>query len=176
MANFIAGLVILTDKPFEVGDRIGLGETSEVSTTWGEVIEIGVRTTRLRTPENVIIVVPNGKAMRRDIVNFTRMGPRIEMGIPLSVAVDADLEQIGSALEAAARRVPGVQPEPAPRTLVLGLESSSVTVELRVWIDSVDIRTQVMDTLTRVSIKTIQEQRCLPSVGADTERVSLSAG
>ena len=123
-----------------------------------------MRTTRLRTPENVLIVVPNGEAMRRDIVNYTRLGPGIEVGIPLSVAREADLEQVGSALEAAARQVPGVRPEPAPRALALGLDSPSATVELRVWIDTVDERAQVVDALTRASIKTIQAHGWLPSV------------
>ena len=170
LTNFIAGVVLLADRPFEVGDRIGLGGTADAGTTWGEVVEIGVRTTTLRTPENALIVVPNGEAMRRDIVNYTRLGPGIEVRIPLSVAGEADLEQVESALEAVARRVSGVRPEPAPRALTLGLDAPSATVELRVWIDTIDVRAQVMGALTKASIKTIQAHGWLPSVGEGAER------
>jgi hypothetical protein len=76
-----------------VGDRIEVWAAPVNSATWGDVVEIGLRATKIRTTDNLIIVIPNNEIMRRDIVNYTASGSHIRLRIPVSIAYNADSEK-----------------------------------------------------------------------------------
>ena len=76
------------DRPFKVGDRIELWNAPRETGTWGDVIEIGLRATKIRNPDNLVVVVPNNEIMRRDIINYrcredirlrSRRSPTVDM-------------------------------------------------------------------------------------------------
>ena len=82
LSDTIAGYIILVDRPFRVGDRIEI----EGVGTWGEVVDIGARTTRIRTRDNRLVIVPNATIGKSQVVNYTYPDPhyRIEMEIGIS--------------------------------------------------------------------------------------------
>jgi len=92
LANLIAGILLVIDRPFEVGDRIELWNSPARQASWGDVLEVGIRATKIRTPDNIIIIIPNSEIMKRDIVNWTASGETIRLRIPLGIAYDADVE------------------------------------------------------------------------------------
>jgi small-conductance mechanosensitive channel len=60
LSNLIAGILLIIDRPFEVGDRIEVWSAPQNSATWGDVIDIGLRATKIRTTDNIVIIIPNG--------------------------------------------------------------------------------------------------------------------
>jgi small-conductance mechanosensitive channel len=78
IANMISGVIILTDQPFRTGDRIEIQELN----TWGDVVSIGLRSTRIRTLDNRLVVVPNSRISNNQVVNYTFPDPqyRIQTG------------------------------------------------------------------------------------------------
>ena len=148
LSNLIAGVLLIMDRPFQVGDRIELWNAPQETGTWGDVIEIGLRATKIRNPDNLVVVVPNNEIMRRDIINYTMSGEDIRLRIPFSCAYEADIERAKVLLKEAAGEVQGVKLDPAPIVIVRGFGPSEVNLQLRVWIQEARNRRRIADEIT----------------------------
>jgi small-conductance mechanosensitive channel len=138
LADAIAGFLILIDQPFRVGDRIeisGLG-------TWGDVVEIGTRSTRIRTRDNRLVIVPNSAIAKDQVVNYTYPDPRYRVQIELGIDYDSDLKLARQTAIDAVRHVEGVLPDKPVDALFVDFGDSTITFRIRWWIDSyIDTRT-----------------------------------
>jgi small-conductance mechanosensitive channel len=148
LSNLIAGVLLILDRPFEVGDRIEVWSAPQGSATWGDVIDIGLRATKIKTTDNIIIVIPNNEIMKRDIVNYTIMTSKIRIRINIGIAYDADLKKAKDIILAVANTVEWVAEDPAPKVVVKNFGESSVDLQLRVWIHDARRRMDVIDTIT----------------------------
>lgn len=148
LSNVIAGILLILDRPFHVGDRIEMWNAPAETGSWGDVVEIGLRATKIRNPDNVIVVVPNNEIMRRDIVNYTASGSDIRLRIPLGISYDADVELAKRLVLDVARETPGVKEAPDPKVIVRSFGESSVNLELRVWISDARRRRDIADDIT----------------------------
>ncbi len=148
LSNLIAGVLLILDRPFQVGDRIELWSAPNETGTWGDVIEIGLRATKICNPDNLVIVVPNNEIMRRDIVNYTASGDHMRLRIPFAVEYESDLEAAKRAIREVAAATAGVKPEPPPVVIVRGFGPSEVNLELRVWIEQARERRAIADHIT----------------------------
>ena len=152
LSNLIAGVLLIMDRPFQVGDRIELWNAPRETGTWGDVIEIGLRATKIRNPDNLVVVVPNNEIMRRDIINYTMSGEDIRLRIPFSVAYESDIERAKVLLKEAAHEVKGVKLDPAPIVIVRGFGPSEMNLQLRVWIQEARNRRRIADEITEKSM------------------------
>ena len=148
LSNLIAGVLLIMDRPFQVGDRIELWNAPRETGTWGDVIEIGLRATKIRNPDNLVVVVPNNEIMRRDIINYTMSGDDIRLRIPFSCAYESDIDRAKVLLKEAAHEVQGVKLDPAPIVIVRGFGPSEVNLQLRVWILEARNRRRIADEIT----------------------------
>ena len=148
LSNLIAGVLLIMDRPFKVGDRIELWSAPNETGTWGDVIEIGLRATKIRNPDNLVIIVPNSLIMVRDIINYTMSGQDIRLRIPFSVAYESDIDRAKVLLIEAAKQVRGVKLDPAPIVIVRGFGPSDVQIQLRVWILEARNRRRIADEIT----------------------------
>lgn len=148
LSNLIAGVLLIMDRPFQVGDRIELWNAPRETGTWGDVIEIGLRATKIRNPDNLVVVVPNNEIMRRDIINYTMSGEDIRLRIPFSCAYESDIDRAKVLLKEAAHEVRGVKLEPAPIVIVRGFGPSEINLQLRVWIQEARNRRRIADEIT----------------------------
>ncbi|CAN5331503.1 hypothetical protein BH24PSE2_BH24PSE2_20740 [soil metagenome] len=131
VANMISGILIFWDKPFVVGDWI------ETEDQYGKVTEITLRTTRIRTPRNTYVVVPNKRIIDEVLENFSQHG-QMRVDVPLGIAYKEDIRQGRKVLLDAVGEIEAVKQEPAPDVVVYELGDSSVNLRVRVWIDSGD--------------------------------------
>ncbi len=148
LSNLIAGVLLIMDRPFKVGDRIELWTAPNETGTWGDVIEIGLRATKIRNPDNLVVIVPNSLIMVRDIVNYTMSGQDIRLRIPFSVSYESDIERAKTLLIEAAKQVGGVKADPEPIVIVRGFGPSDVQLQLRVWILEARNRRRIADEIT----------------------------
>ena len=148
LSNLVAGVLLILDRPFQVGDRVELWTAPTETGTWGDVVEIGLRATKIRNPDNLVVVVPNNEIMQRDIVNYTMSGDHIRLRIPFSVAYDSDVDRAKEVLVATALEVEGVKPQPAPFVILRSFGASEVGLQLRVWIHDARVRRRVADEIT----------------------------
>lgn len=139
LADTIAGFLIMVDRPFSVGDRIQLpqevmGEYGD----WGDVAQIGIRSTRIRSTDGVMLTVPNSKLTNEVVINFSHSeSPNLR--VRLRVAVEPELQNVRRALaeiESIAARDPDISREPRePEVVIREIEDCDVLVELRFYVD-----------------------------------------
>ncbi len=131
LSNFAGGALILTFKPYKVGDVI------EAQGHIGKVEEIQVFNTVLKTPDNKTIIIPNGPLSNGTIVNFSTESQR-RVDLTFGIGYDDDIKNaraiINSIIEADER----ILKEPAPQVLLAELADSSVNMAVRVWCDGAD--------------------------------------
>ncbi len=126
-SNFISGLVILTERPITIGDRV------EVAGVTGQVQQIRARSTVILTNDNITMIVPNTKFIDSPVTNWTYGDPRVRFRIPVGVAYGSDLEKARNALLEVARENPQVLDEPSPTVFLEAFGGSSINLELVVW-------------------------------------------
>ncbi len=126
LANFASGVMIMTFRPFSVGDYVKLGSYE------GIVKEIGLFVCALDTLDNRRVIVPNATATGGVIENYTS-NPLRRVDIDVGVAYDADLKRARQVLEAAAASVPNRDPSRGHQVFLAGLGASSVDFQVRVW-------------------------------------------
>lgn len=148
LSNLIAGILLIIDRPFEIGDRIEVWSAPANSASWGDVIDIGLRATKIKTTDNIIIVIPNNEIMKRDIVNYTLNSSKIRVRINIGVAYDTPIEKAKSIALQEAARIEWICTDPPPKVVVRNFGESSVDLQLRVWIK--DAR-QRMNTISAVT-------------------------
>ena len=140
LSNTIAGFTIFWDKPFVVGDWI------TVQGQYGMVQDITLRSTRIRTPRNSYVVIPNRRIIDEVLENDSKNG-EVRIDVPLGIAYKEDIGQARQVLLAAAGQVPDVKPTPAPEVVVDACGASSVDLIIRVWVDEARSRQGVHFTL-----------------------------
>ncbi len=126
--NFISGVIINLERPIEPGDFVNVGELV------GMVKQIGARSTEIRTLDQVTIIVPNSRFLETEVINWSHGDPVCRLNIPVGVAYGSDVEQVKTALLAAARRHPDVLLRPKPEVWFDGFGASSLDFKLFVWI------------------------------------------
>ncbi len=125
--NFISGLIVLLERPIQVGDRI---EANKVN---GEVMAIGPRSTRVRTNDNVTIIIPNSKLVSENVINWSYRNDAIRVRIPVLVNTDSNVELVTKLLIEAANENPDVSTEPVSSVGFLSFDADGLHFELRVW-------------------------------------------
>jgi small-conductance mechanosensitive channel len=125
--NFVSGIILLTERPVRVGDRVEVGGTN------GDVVRIGARSTWVRTNDNVVIIIPNSEFINNRVTNWTVNDRQVRFNIPLGVSYGSDPERVREVLLEVAGRHPDVLKDPAPQILFKGFGDSSLDFHLRVW-------------------------------------------
>lgn len=133
LANLAAGAMMLFFRPFSVGDEI------EVQGIKGIVTDIEMTATRMKTRDNVAIIIPNGQIWGQVLRNHSAYGVR-RLDMVFGVSYDADIDVAMTAIANAAAADARVHTDPAPWTKVVNLGDSSVDIELRVWCHYDDYR------------------------------------
>jgi MscS family membrane protein len=137
IADAIAGFIILVDRPFRIGDRIEIqGEG-----TWGDVTDIGLRTTRIRTRDNRMVIVPNSVIGANQVVNYTYPDPRYRIETHVGIAYGTDIETARTVIIDAVRNLEDVLHDRPVDALYVEMGDSAMVFRVRWWIESyVDTR------------------------------------
>lgn len=129
--EFVSGLFLIFDRMVSIGDYIELDDGVR-----GAIVEIGPRASRIRTNDNVNIIVPNSTLIEDRVTNWTLKGDTRRIHVPFSVAYGADRGQVRDAVLAAARTSPFTLPETETRksqVWLVGFGESGLDFELLVW-------------------------------------------
>jgi len=148
LSNLIAGVLLIIDRPFQIGDRIEVWNAPRETSTWGDVVEIGLRATKIRSTDNLIFVIPNNEIMRRDIVNYTGSGMDIRVRIPIQIAYDTDADEAKAIIKQVVEGVQGIKQDPEPQVIIRRFGESGVGLQVRVWIADARRRRTIADEIT----------------------------
>lgn len=150
LSNFAAGIMILIFHPFKVGDFI------EGGGVMGTVEELGVFITRLKTPDNKAIFIPNGKLSGDNITNFTRNDTR-RMDLVIGVGYGEDVRKVKKVLEDIVSEEERFLKDPAPVVAVLELADSSVNFAVRPWVPTSEYWNVYWDLMEKIKLRLDEE-------------------
>jgi len=143
LANLFSGVFILADAPYKIGDYVVL-ESGER----GKVTQIGIRSTRLLTRDDVEVTIPNSIMGNTRIVNESG-GPheKFRIKVTVGVAYGSDIDQVRHILHDIAYKEPGVCTDPEARVRFVSFGASSLDFELQCWVENPELRGRVLDSL-----------------------------
>jgi len=127
--NFVSGIILLLERPIQVGDAIQMGDLD------GEVRRIGIRSTTVHTWRGAEVLVPNATLISGNLTNWTLSDRTRRLELPIGVAYGTDPERVLGLLTETAASVSGVLASPAPVALFLGFGDSALNFEVRAWTD-----------------------------------------
>jgi small-conductance mechanosensitive channel len=127
--NFASGLMIIFSRELRRGDVVTVGDTV------GVVEQVGTRATRMKTRDDVEILVPNAEFINGKIINWTRSSPQVRLHVPVGVSYGAYPLCVREILEKVAAATPTVLKFPPPEVWFVGFGDSSLNFELLVWMN-----------------------------------------
>jgi small-conductance mechanosensitive channel len=156
VSNFLGGAIITVDKPFKVGDRV------RIDNFYGDIIQVGARSTRLQTLEFQVVTFPNNKITSSVIINYSEPDPRIRMTIPVSIAYGSDIDKVTTILkdviDSAIRDTDFLLDTPGPQILFVEFGASELKFIVKVWAKLYSTPDEIKDTINRrINARFIQE-------------------
>ncbi len=144
LSNLIGTVMILLDKPFTLGDFIVLEDSLR-----GTVTEVGLRSTRIRTRDGILVSIPNSTVANMKIINQSAPASIMRVHLPIGVAYASDVKEMEQALLAVASRNEYAVADPPPDVRFLSFGDSALQFELLVWIKRPEYRGRAINQLNR---------------------------
>lgn len=141
VANFVAGLILIFERPIMTGDHV------EVGTVIGVVKQIGLRSTTVRTLLGAEVIVPNGKLVAEEVTNWTLSDKQRRLDLDVGVKYGTDPQTVIELLIQVAAEHPDILDTPHPRALMVGFGDSSLNFQLRVWTLNAEARVAILSDL-----------------------------
>jgi len=153
LANMISGFTLMIDRPFRIGDRIQL-----TSGQFGDVQDIGLRSTKIKTVDNTLVIIPNSDLCNTTVINQAFPDLRAKGRINLGVAYGSDVDRVKELLVATARQIQEVLPEPAPEAFFTLFGDSALQMSLFFWVEDYTKVFPVTDKINTLLIRRLAEQ------------------
>jgi small-conductance mechanosensitive channel len=132
ITNVISGFVLMFSQPFQIGDRIDIPELG----TWGDVVEIGMRSTKVLTRDNRLVIIPNSAVVDNYVVNYSQPDSTYRLQTDIGIGSGENIEDVVRILQETVRKVEGVLPDKNVDVLFTGFGDSSNTFRVRWWVAS----------------------------------------
>jgi len=145
LANFASGVMLILFRPFKAGDFVEAGGTS------GSVEAVQIFSTVLKTPDNKMVIVPNGKVTGDSITNYSAMDER-RIDLIFGIGYDDDIKKAKAILEQILAGDDRILKDPAPTVAVLELADSSINFVVRPWVKTADYWKVHFDVTEKVKL------------------------
>jgi potassium efflux system protein len=144
VANFISGIIILFERPVRVGDVVTVGDTD------GTVTRIRIRATTIRNWDGKELLVPNKEFITDRLLNWSLSDQTTRILISVGIAYGSNVRAAMRLLEQAAREHEDVLRDPAPSVIFESFGDNALTMVLRCFVESVDLRVQTISALNQI--------------------------
>ena len=131
LSDMISGFIIMIDQPFNVGDRVEILDID----TWGDVTEIGLRSTRVLTRDNRLVAIPNSVIGKGLVVNYSDPSTVYRVQTHIGVSYGTDLEKARDVMKEAIRAQEWVMKDKPVEALMLEFGGSAMIFRVRCWIE-----------------------------------------
>jgi small-conductance mechanosensitive channel len=130
LRNVFGGVTLLLDKTFQVGDKIMLQDGAV-----GEVLDIGLRSTKMRTYDNELVYIPNGYLANSKIQNYTRPNPQVRTSVLFGVEYGSDVQKVKKLVLAEINKMDGVMSDPEPSVQFLSMGDFALNFKASFWVE-----------------------------------------
>jgi small-conductance mechanosensitive channel len=161
-SNLVSGMMMVMDKPFEVGDKV------TVMGVTGKVVDVGIMSTKIKTGQEHQVVIPNKSISGKEVINFAKGGPedspkRVNLRLNIGVGYDEEPAHIKQMLLDVVRECDYIIDNPAPTALFRDMLDSALLFRLNCWVRDYSDEWVARDwILTRVLERCIDEGIDIP--------------
>lgn len=155
LSDIIAGFMILLDRPFAIGDRVELLDID----TWGDVTEIGLRSTRILTRDNRMVTVPNSVIGKGLIVNYSDPSTVYRVQTHVGLAYGVDIEAARETLVSSLASEEWVMKEKPVEALMLSISDSALVFRVRCWIENYMDTRRVIDKMNTTIYRSLADAK-----------------
>jgi len=150
-SNFISGVILLIERPIKVGDRVRVGDVE------GNVFEINIRSTTVRSLENISIIVPNSEFITSQVVNLSHVDLKIRLDINVGVSYDSNLDDVVRSLREVADENMEVLKTPPKFVHLTEFADSAWIMRLCVWIADPKLHPRVRSDINCAIVRKFRE-------------------
>lgn len=145
IANIMAGFALATDKPFTIGDRIRVGPPGQQ--TWGDVTDIGLNTTKIRTIEEETVVIPNNYIASNEVWNYTKGSPILALTFQLGISYGSNWRLAKKIIIDEAQKHPYILRKPQPFVRIEAFQDFSIGLKVWAWLRNARDKDQIRSDL-----------------------------
>lgn len=153
VANLFGGISVFFDKPYKISDYVIIDDKYR-----GEVTQIGMRSTKIKTRDNVLLTVPNSVMVTNAVINETGFDPKLRIRIPLGVSYGEDLEKVEEILIEVLSKHPKVLKKPSPRVRFRNFGDYAIELEVMGVIKTPPERGKTIHELIKRIHKTLNSE------------------
>jgi small-conductance mechanosensitive channel len=128
IGNFVSGVILTFERPIQVGDTIAVGSLL------GNVSEIGVRSSKVKTFDGAEVIVPNSDLISKEVINWTLSDRRRKMKVEIKVGFSSNPHDVAAILRRTAAEHPATLEDPPPKVLFQGYSESGLDFQLQFWV------------------------------------------
>ncbi|WP_018127513.1 mechanosensitive ion channel family protein [Balneola vulgaris] len=150
-SNFISGLIVLFERPISIGDRV------LVNGIEGDVQEINIRSTTVRSLNNISIIVPNSEFISKDVVNYSYGDPTYRLVLDVGVSYSSDLDLVIKALNEVAEECDRILKTPKHDVHLRSFGDSAWDMKLLVWVANVKDHYSILNELNQAIVRKFRE-------------------
>lgn len=154
LANIFGGITLILDRTIEVGDTIKLDDG-----TLGDVIFIGLRSTKIKSFDNELFIIPNGSLANMKIQNFVPPDPTVRVVIPFGVCYGSDIDRVKKIVMKELKKIEGYIDEPEPVVRFLEMANSSLNFKAYFYVDSYTKRFNAIDVGNTLIYNTLKKNK-----------------
>ena len=143
LANIFGGMSIVLDKSIKVGDKIKID-----ADTMGTVLDVGLRSTKIKTFDNELITIPNGKLAESKILNFIQPEPSVRVVVDFGVEYGSDVSKVKKVVLDAITKIPAVLKEPAPKVMMAEMADFALRFKALFWVSNFDLKFETKSIAT----------------------------
>ncbi|MFH1307387.1 MAG: mechanosensitive ion channel domain-containing protein [archaeon] len=154
LSNIFSGAAIVLDKTVRVGDLVYLD-----SQTKGKIKRVGLRSTRVITFDNELIIVPNNKLADSVVQNVALPEPKTRVVIPFGVAYGSDIEKVKKVVLAEIKKVNHLEKDPEPFVRFLEMADSSLNFKAYFWVDSFENKFSAIDEANTIIYNALNKNK-----------------
>jgi len=151
LSNMLGGFTILVDRPFKVGDLIELADGRA-----GEVLKIGIRSTRIKQGDGTLLVVPNKDMANSRVINYALPTTQVAIRATVTLDMTTDVERAKQVLLGVMQAHPEVMADPAPGVYLVKLGPGTLELALTCWVASYKERLRIADELNMRWLKALR--------------------
>lgn len=157
VSNFVSGIILISEKPFQIGDYIELADKK------GMIHDIGIRSSRMKTVQGTEVIIPNSDLLANRLVNWTANGTNLKTDLTLKVGSETDLPAVTDLIKKEIADLSGVVKTIPAEVLVTAIAADSIELKIQVWITSIyseasfksQVLQQLLKTFTEAGIKMV---------------------
>jgi potassium efflux system protein len=129
--NFVSGIILIFEKPFNIGDYIELADKK------GKVLDIGIRSSKMLTPQGSRVIIPNGDLLSGRLVNYTQKNAHLKSELVFKVSIESDLELVKKLINGVVDQAEDTIKNAPRQILFNAITVDSIELKVLVWVSSV---------------------------------------